>query len=148
MRGQSAGNGGRAAGVSRATGSRGRVVRAAREDERRPRLRQLLHHHDLGHRVDQAAPLLAQLLQRRQPRPVLGVDVGEVVGEQVLPLRGGERRGSRASVSASGLAVAELGDLERRQRPVEDRELVDQAVLEPAVAEPLADRQARRRRRR
>ena len=35
----------------------------------------------------------------------------------------------------------ELGHLERRQRPVEDRDLVDQAVLEASVAEPLADGQ-------
>ena len=39
------------------------------------------------------------------------------------------------------LAVAELGRLERRQRAVEDRELVDQAVLEATIAEPLADGQ-------
>ena len=66
----------------------GRVVGPAAEDEGRPGLRQLLHHHDLGDRVDQGAAPLAQVLEGREPGPVLGVEVGQVIGEQVSPLPG------------------------------------------------------------
>ena len=47
--------------------------------------------------------------------------------------------GSCARVFGQRGVIVELGHLDRRQRPVEDRDLVDQAVLEAAVAEPLAD---------
>ena len=88
------------------------------------------------------AALLAQLLERRELGPVLGVDGGEVIARRDLAAAPG--------VSAAGIvrqsfrerrAIVKLGHFERRQRPVEDLDLVDQAVLEAAVAESLADRE-------
>ena len=114
-----------------------RIVRAAGEDVGRPRLGELRHHRHFLHRLfgfDELAAGVAKLAAQ---------------------LRGPARRWPRSSTSASAsrcdcgsamraverFAVVQIANFQRRERAVEDPQLVDLAVLEAAVAESLAERE-------
>ena len=83
--------------------------------------------------------MLPQVFECGQLLLVFGVDRGQVIGHEIGAFR--RRSGSRGSQEALRSAPSwSWRDFEGCQRPVEDLDLINQTVLEPAVAEPLADR--------
>src|SRR5208337_3050578 len=105
------------------------------QNEGRPGLRQLLHDHDLGDRIDQCAALTSKLFEIGQSRSVLGVEVGEEIREQALAQLGSERGGVAQQGLAERRPVAKLSRLERGELPAEDVDLIDQSILEAPIAE-------------
>ncbi len=101
-----------------------RVVPAALEQMRRPRLTHFLHDHDLRHERDERVLLLAKAPEVGTRRDVRLM----VPDEEVLECGG-----------VSRIASNRRDDLCRRQARIEHQQIVDQPVLEPAVAEAGAD---------
>ena len=121
-----------------------RIVRAAREDEGRPRRRQLPHRHHFG--------------QRRENLVLLAAQDGELLEQRGKPFAPHARCSTSASAARCGIAAPGFGcarngsdgildarqnrNVERRQRTVVDAQLVDRHVLQRLIVT-AADSQRR-----
>ena len=116
-------------GVSRGTSSRGAsyAPRASRCAGRGAR--HLLHHHDFADPVATGGCLLGEAAEAPARCRLARADT--------------RARRKYSNTSPAGVGYLAAGHFERRQRDVEDLQVVDEPVLEAAVAEPGAERQRR-----
>ena len=116
-------------GRRRLDGFAGEVVLTTREDAGDPRLGGLDHRHDLGRRVEGGGEFAPGFTEIGAGLTNVGIERGRIGGSQLVGRRARQRD-----------AIVQMPDLKCRARPGEHAKVIDLAVLEAAIAEPLSDR--------